>query len=169
MIDWYMLLLAPLVALPIVLLFAFVGFPCAEGSSPDNDASLIDWGSNRTLELSYTIPKKNPLLTGMEVTFMVTGQQPPITKSKIFTWASTTESSESFPVPPVKFIMGKAPVDCTCTILLKKIGGSDEKVGPKTVPSTTAAAIKFKLSYSELSPNPDYIWTNFSLNGGPKI
>ena len=65
MIDWHVLL-APLVVLPVVLLFVFVGCKATESANPDPL-----FGTARQLRLNFNIQQSSPAITGIAATFKV--------------------------------------------------------------------------------------------------
>jgi hypothetical protein len=110
MIDWYMLL-APLVVLPIVLLFGFVG--CAEGSTIEDPL----FGTARTLKLNFHIVKSNPAVTKITAKFTF---HPSGGVDKVFTPApvpiNSLQDDVSDTLDPVKVDNGGKPFTCSCQV-----------------------------------------------------
>jgi hypothetical protein len=163
MIDWYMLL-APLVALPIVLLFAFVGTPCvAAGTSLDDPEFLFDGQGNVGLEF-LNIPQKNPKLNAIRCAFTTPGHDPIIPPELTLTWSKPFEQGL---FEPIHFDLPPKPRDWTCLVELIVDGQPDpQPVKPGEVKDRIGGDIRFAMIYDEFPstpPTPTYDFTLFRI------
>jgi hypothetical protein len=161
MIEWYMLL-TPLLLLPIILLFAFVG--CAEG---DLSAGLFGAApATRTIRLKYDIPKKSPTIIEIKSTFTIPfdGSTPPASRALTWPPGITTTAND----PPLEGLLHvSGPVDCTCNVELSVLGMKDPVPLKHTLKQQSDLVIEFALTYSEFPPPAtDYNWNNFNLGPG---
>jgi hypothetical protein len=162
MIDWYMLL-APLVALPIVLLFAFVGTPCvAAGTSLDDPEFLFD--GQGTVGLEFTIPKKNPKLNAIRCAFQTPGHNPITPPELTLSWSGSFEQNL---FEPIFFDLPPVPRDWTCSVQLIVDGQQDpQSVKPgEVVKDRIGGDIRFKMVYDEFpsAPSPTYDFNLFRI------
>jgi|SRR5215813_4082210 len=147
MIDWY-ILLAPLVVLPIILLFAFVG--CVP---PPLEAVVT------TFKLGYDLKKQdshggiaNSDIVEIEVTFTAP-QFPLASTKKEVTWmgdnaTDTFEGSVSHG--------GEGGIDCTCHVDLWLSGNKKHPLPDCTALDQKSHVIQFILSFSEATGL--YVW-----------
>ena len=141
MSDWYMLL-APLVALPIILLFAFVG--CQPATGPSDPGFGLFGPPEPKAKLIFNIFKADPLITNFTCTFSMSPSffPHPLPSPSFTSW---TEKDVETGALELTYDAADQPVQCRCEVEIFRVGQGSELLGPVTSLEQTAEDFVFRL------------------------